>query len=137
VHAEELADTLHHLPFLTHLTLESVDVVKRNRRDTFRLLKEDAKPSLPHLEVLELLKVDPKFSHCSLLDFLKSRRPFIMKNKKPLFRGPPDTLKNLTVTFAPAANSKRMQSIDANPVIQVLKRWCGVSVHVGPKTYVD
>ncbi|RXW23645.1 hypothetical protein EST38_g2205 [Candolleomyces aberdarensis] len=135
--AEQLADTLRGLPFLTHLTLEDVAVVESNYRDVFGLLKEDVQPSLQHLEVLELLNLDHKFSKFSLVKFLESRRPFTMENGKPSFEGPPDTLKRLKVTFEPAVNSKRRQHIDTDDVIQVLKKWCGVSVHIGPITYVD
>ncbi|KAJ2936230.1 hypothetical protein H1R20_g864, partial [Candolleomyces eurysporus] len=135
--AEQLADTLRGLPFLTHLTLKDVVVVQPNYSDTFDLLKQDAEPSLPHLEVLELLDLDHKFSKYSLVNFLESRRPFTMENGKPSFEGPPDPLKRLTVTFKPKVISERSQYIDTDDVIQVLKRWCGVSVHVGPITYVD
>ncbi|KAJ2928085.1 hypothetical protein H1R20_g9007, partial [Candolleomyces eurysporus] len=134
--AEQLADALRGLPFLTHLTLEAVVVIELNHSDTFELLQKDAPPSLPHLEVLELLSLNPRFSEHSLLHLLKSRRPFIMGDDgKPSFKGPPDTLKKLTITFRPT--EKRRQCIDTNEVIQVLEKWCGLSVHVGPITHVD
>ena len=92
-------------------------------------------PSLPHLEVLELLNLNSNFSYYPLIGFLRSRRPFVMANGKPSFKGPPDTLEKLKVTFKPT--EKRSQFLDNTDVVQVLKRWCGVSVHVGPITYVD
>ncbi|RXW23641.1 hypothetical protein EST38_g2201 [Candolleomyces aberdarensis] len=130
--AEQLADALRALPFLTHLTLDGVVVVEPNYSDAFELLKEDAPPSLPHLEALELLNLDPRFSEHSLLEFLESRRPFTMgSGGKPSFKGPPDTLKKLTMTFRPT--KKGRQRIDTYDVIQVLEKWCGFSVHVGPR----
>ncbi|RXW23647.1 hypothetical protein EST38_g2199 [Candolleomyces aberdarensis] len=134
--AEQLAGTLRGLPFLTHLTLDGVVLPLEDRYgNTFDILNTQAVPLiLPQLEVLELLNLDFQFSGSWLLEFLESRRPFIMENGTPSFQGPPDTLKKLTVAFRPTVQYG--QTIDTTNTIRVLKKWCGVSVHVGPKTYV-
>ncbi|KAJ2928073.1 hypothetical protein H1R20_g9006, partial [Candolleomyces eurysporus] len=133
--AEQLADTLRDLPFLTHLTLDGIVLPLENKDgNTFDILSTDFPPSLPQLEVLELLNLDFRFSDTWLLEFLESRRPFTMKNGAPSFQDPPDTLKKLTVTFRTPSQDGRQ--IDTTETIRVLKKWCGVSVHVGPKASV-
>ncbi|RXW23640.1 hypothetical protein EST38_g2200 [Candolleomyces aberdarensis] len=134
--AEQLANTLRDLPFVTHLTLDGVVLPLENRYgNTFDILSTHIPPILPQLEVLELLNLDFRFSGSWLLEFLKSRRPFTMENGTPSFQGPPDNLKKLTVAFRPTVQWG--QNIDTIDIIRVLKKWCGVSAHVGPKTYVS
>jgi hypothetical protein len=135
----QLAGTLRHLPFLTHLTLDDIITMYPTqpqpwcysplgsgqlcRGGPFGFLERDDPPSLPQLEVLELLSLDSTDDDDSLLKFLQSRRPSTRENEEPTFQAPPETFKKLTLTFSPTVDSHR-----ADIFIEKLKK-SGVSVY--------
>jgi hypothetical protein len=136
IKAEELAATLSHLPFLTHLTLEDIVGNPQVRYcDTWHLLKKPPLEKLPNLETLELLDLQPNFSPYSLSEFLKSRRPYSMENGVPVFTKPQDTLKRLKITYKKVQKEK--PPLDNSEVVKVLRKWGGVSFDLGPILYVD
>ncbi|KAJ2928082.1 hypothetical protein H1R20_g9008, partial [Candolleomyces eurysporus] len=132
--AQQLADTLHGLPLLTHVTLEATAMAKIS--DAFSRLHFRDVHNLPHLETLELLNLKPHFGCYSLLDVLRWRAPYRWDdNYRPLPGAPPYTLKKLTVTYQTITKEKEW--LATHLFIQALRKWSGVSVHIGPVTYVD
>ncbi|RXW19849.1 hypothetical protein EST38_g6003 [Candolleomyces aberdarensis] len=132
IRAEELATTVSHLPFLTHLTLEDIIMDTRTSHVSFfRMLLLQ----LPNLEALELLELQPDYSNYPLLDFLDSRRPYFLEDGEPVFTNPQATFKRLKVTYQ--TTRKRKQWLDESGVVEVLRKWGGVSFDIGPIIYVD
>ncbi|KAJ2935608.1 hypothetical protein H1R20_g1487, partial [Candolleomyces eurysporus] len=133
---KELSATLRGLPFLTHLTLESVTTdTTASLLDAFEALEDGPQPYLPNLEALDLLRLQPDLYFFPLLDFLKSHRPYRMENGQPVFTNPQDTFKQLTVTYQ--TMPKKNQELEGSEAVKVLRKWGGVSVSIGPILYED
>ncbi|KAJ2912428.1 hypothetical protein MD484_g7989, partial [Candolleomyces efflorescens] len=138
MYAEELLDTLQGLPFLTHVALEQVGATSKKdyRVSMFDLLVQplsgyDSEGFLPALESLELLKI-PSTSYdfgWEVSQYVRSRRPYRLAGKKPIFEGPCDTLKNLTVTYQVAKTYP--PNLDSQ-ILKTFKKWCGLKVNIGP-----
>jgi hypothetical protein len=130
---EDLAALLRGLPSVTHLTLHDIQNV------TFFQKVRSPVISLPRLEVLELLELDPEIPFDDILVFLQSRRSVTWRDGSPIFHRQ-DTLKKVIVTYDKAFRGWRSyddrQKDDHNSYLNALRRWCGVVVSVGPKEYL-
>ncbi|RXW23670.1 hypothetical protein EST38_g2186 [Candolleomyces aberdarensis] len=154
IRTEELSATLRGLPFLTHLTLEDVTTdTTAGLIDAFEALEDGPQRYLPNLEALNLLQLQPDFYFRTLLNFLESHRPYRMENGKPVFTNPHNTFKQLTVTYQTTTKTNQelgrsevqsaklvwfnQQSGRYPEVVEVLRKWGGVSVNIGPILYAD
>lgn len=132
---EELAEVLCGLPFLTHLTLDSLSMESGADLDTFGMLRPYGKIPLPNLEALELINLDPQFPAYNLLLFLSSRRLFEMDNGGLVFTNPQDAFKRLKVTYKTIAVQE--ETLGPSQTVELLRKWGGVFVHIGPVVYDD
>ncbi|RXW24066.1 hypothetical protein EST38_g1754 [Candolleomyces aberdarensis] len=126
----ELANLLLELPSLTRITLDCV----YQSELAFSLLaaaKMEGKACLPNLEVLEVLRGFHARGMDYLFGFLKSRRPYRFHEGEVVFDGSPDSLKRLTVVYQQFRDEHEFENSE---IVQVLRRWCGVSVSLGPQT---
>jgi hypothetical protein len=134
---QALADTLIRLHFLTRLTLDGI-VLETSRAcfiATMGRVVGGPQSLLPNLETLELLNLRPEFSVNSLLDFLKSRRPHRMENGRPIFTNLQDPFKRLKVTYQ--TTKKPEPRLGRSEEVEVLRKWGGVHVNIGPILYVE
>jgi hypothetical protein len=125
--AKELVNLFLELPLLTRITLDSVS----QSQYAFSLLadaKMEKKTCLPNLEVLEVLRGFDATGMEYLFKFLKSRRPYHLRQGQVVFEGPPDSLKRLTVVYS----SWQEHEFEDSEIVRVLRRWCGVSVSLNP-----
>ncbi|KAJ2914141.1 hypothetical protein MD484_g6261, partial [Candolleomyces efflorescens] len=135
IKSEELASALDSLPLLTHLSLEGIIMEPgASFVDAFDIPLSHSRVS-PKLEALELLQLPPDFSKHRLFTFLEQRRPYRMHNDQPVFSNPQDSFKRLKVVYEPTTKEK--QELDGSEVVEVLRKWGGVSFDIGPILYVD
>ncbi|RXW15824.1 hypothetical protein EST38_g10025 [Candolleomyces aberdarensis] len=134
IRTQDLSATLCGLPFLTHLTLEGIST-ETSFIEASVQREHGLGPLLPNLETLDFLQLQPDFVPYPLLKFLKARREYHLENGKPVFTNPQDTLKQLTVTYQ--KTTKKNQELDKSEVVEVLRKWGGVFVNIGPILYVD
>ncbi|KAJ2913830.1 hypothetical protein MD484_g6587, partial [Candolleomyces efflorescens] len=128
--AKELVNLFLELPLLTRITLDSVT----ESEYAWSLLadaKMENKTCLPNLEVLELLHGFNATGMNHLFKFLESRRPYRLQRGQPVFEGPPDSLKRLTVVYTQYGAQGGHGFEDAE-IVRVLRRWGGLSVRLGP-----
>jgi hypothetical protein len=58
-----------------------------------------------------------------------------MENGQPLFSNPQDSFRRLKVAYQ--STTKEKQELDGSDVVEVLRKWGGVSFDIGPILYVD
>ncbi|KAJ2934715.1 hypothetical protein H1R20_g2367, partial [Candolleomyces eurysporus] len=134
IRTQDLSATLRGFPFLTHLTLEGI-LMETSFIEAYVQREHGLRPHLPNLGTLDLLQLRPDFFPLPLLKFLKAHRPYHLENGKPVFTNPQHTFKQLTVTYQ--TTTKKNQELDRSEVVNVLKKWGGVFVNIGPILYVD
>ncbi|KAJ2914140.1 hypothetical protein MD484_g6260, partial [Candolleomyces efflorescens] len=135
IRSEELANALGSVPLLTHLSLEGIIMEPgASFVDAFGT-SLSRRRVLPKLETLELLRLPPDPYKHRLLDFLIQCRPYRMQNDQPVFSNPQDSFKRLKVVYKPIKKEK--QELDGSKVVEVLRKWGGVSFDIGPILYVD
>ncbi|KAJ2926619.1 hypothetical protein H1R20_g10475, partial [Candolleomyces eurysporus] len=137
--ADDLASLLLPLSFLTHLELDNVEF--DDECQMFDHLKSPEPRMLPRLEVLELRQLPKDYDFDLVEKFLKSRRQF-RRTQVPsptgrlvneyTFEGPPDSLKQVIVTYreAPEEMSFKTRAQEDTSFINALRRQYGVVVSV-------
>jgi hypothetical protein len=129
---EELASLLRGLPFVTHLTLSNPSI----HEDT-DFFEELCFPTLalPHLQVLKLLELPPRFDFGVVEDFLQSRCSARLRHDDDSlqFEGRPDSLKEVTVTY-----QETLVELDRDDSSYITElRRSGMFVSVGPSHFLN
>ncbi|RXW23146.1 hypothetical protein EST38_g2697 [Candolleomyces aberdarensis] len=126
--AWELIQLVEGLPSITSLTFADIDFAD----DDSILFYHNRPTGLPRLETLELLEVSrPDFFFQGLMNFVKSRQPPPSKDGKVAFDQPPDSLKQLVLTYRPEPHVLE-HGHDVSENVERLRRVYGVSVNIGP-----
>ena len=92
---------------------------------------------LPNLESLQLRNVDPIDLGIAPIETIKlllmSRRRFDLC-EDVFFTGPPDTLKELVITFLPASRRKEFV-LEEHAAVRMFRQHGGVTFTIGPRFY--
>ncbi|KAJ2924623.1 hypothetical protein H1R20_g12479, partial [Candolleomyces eurysporus] len=129
--AWELIQLVEGLPSITNLTFADIDYAD----DDSILFYYNRPTGLPRLETLELLDVSrPDFFFQGLINFVKSRQPPPSKDGRTACDQPPDSLKQLVLTYRPEAHVLE-HGHDVSENVERLRRVYGVSVDIGPLSF--
>ncbi|KAJ2936453.1 hypothetical protein H1R20_g638, partial [Candolleomyces eurysporus] len=139
IQGEELKSLLQGLPTITHLVLDYVNVKPSSFNDVLAQLavKRDRK-FLPNLESLKIFGLPPQWAgdDTSLICFLDERRSHDFMNIRDgcIFQDPPDSLKELVLTFR-RTSRLRDHALHNNPSVKLFRKHCGVLFNIGPLLY--
>ncbi|KAJ2913834.1 hypothetical protein MD484_g6589, partial [Candolleomyces efflorescens] len=139
--AEGLQSLLQDLPTITHLTLDRISLIPSYLPTLAHLAVPSEEKFLPNLESLEIRGLDPESVKrgAGLFSFLNARRrhdPMDYWEGGVIFKGPPDSLKELRLDFAKTDRLRR-HGLDHDASVCAFKEHCGVSFYIGPLLYDD
>ncbi|KAJ2923946.1 hypothetical protein H1R20_g13156, partial [Candolleomyces eurysporus] len=140
IQVNQLIDLLANLPLLTHLTLAHV-TSSEDAAEFFEALRvsrmlNGVKPFLPRLETLELIHFPPN-EFPGLFDYIKSRRPYDMKNGQAVYSLPQDSLRRLVVRYSTEDDDDLEKHqcgsvLEGSRMVEELRTWCSIFVDVAP-----
>ncbi|RXW24064.1 hypothetical protein EST38_g1752 [Candolleomyces aberdarensis] len=140
IQGEELKSLLHGLPTITHLVLDHVDVKPSSFNDVLAQLAVKRNWNfLPNLESLKIFGLPPEWAQdeSSLICFLDERRSHDYMNIREeggIFQDPPDSLKEMILTFR-RTSRLRDHTLDDTPSVKLFRKHCGVLFNIGPLLY--
>ncbi|RXW17810.1 hypothetical protein EST38_g8045 [Candolleomyces aberdarensis] len=130
---EELQFLLYSLPTITNLVLDHITTRYSSDDDVLFHLAPSGKEFLPNLESLKIKGLPPDWAEesSSLDHFLNARRSYRYSNGALVFEEPPDSLKELVLTFR---RTRRLEyhELDSIASVESFRKDSGVLFHIGP-----